>query len=279
MLFDGLEEVRSMLAQAGLTAEGTGETPPLNPWKPHFPTSLAPWPVLRLAAALPTPSRKVHSKGKASTIIKEAEQKGENIKEKKILQAKESSSSSKKNTARRSRPATPRSRASRRRLKNTERNLKRDNQQLSRSEKRLQRDEDTLKSRMASTENKQKELDKSQAQAAKLLGGGGQHVGGRRQRGTQVPNPDDARAMAAREVQDILDEARGKANQDAKKIVIQTIQRVATEHAVENSVSVFNIGSDDIKGRIIGREGRKHPRSRPQRASNSSWTTRRKPSS
>ena len=62
--------------------------------------------------------------------------------------------------------------------------------------------------------------------------------------------------MAAQEVQDILDEARSRANQDAKKVVIQTIQRVATEHAVENSVSVFNIGSDDIKGRIIGREGR-----------------------
>ena len=48
--------------------------------------------------------------------------------------------------------------------------------------------------------------------------------------------------MAAQEVQDILDDARAKANQDAKKVVIQTIQRVATEHAIENSVSVFNIG-------------------------------------
>jgi len=53
-----------------------------------------------------------------------------------------------------------------------------------------------------------------------------------------------------------MEEAKLTANQEAKKIVIQTIQRVATEHAVENSVSVFNIDNDEIKGRIIGREGR-----------------------
>ncbi len=57
-------------------------------------------------------------------------------------------------------------------------------------------------------------------------------------------------------IKDIQDEAKLNASKDAKKIVIQTIQRVATEHAIENAVSVFNIDSDDIKGRIIGREGR-----------------------
>ena len=66
----------------------------------------------------------------------------------------------------------------------------------------------------------------------------------------------EAKVLASSQVQDILEEAKAKANQDAKKIVIQTIQRVATEHSVENSVSVFNIANDDIKGRIIGREGR-----------------------
>ncbi len=52
------------------------------------------------------------------------------------------------------------------------------------------------------------------------------------------------------------EEAKLTANKEAKRIVIQTIQRVATEHAVENSVSVFHIENDDVKGRIIGREGR-----------------------
>jgi ribonuclease Y len=57
-------------------------------------------------------------------------------------------------------------------------------------------------------------------------------------------------------IKDIVEEAKISANQEAKKVVIQTIQRVATEHAIDNSVSVFNIENDEIKGRIIGREGR-----------------------
>ena len=67
---------------------------------------------------------------------------------------------------------------------------------------------------------------------------------------------DEARADAASYINEIMDEAKLNANQQAKKIVIQTIQRVATETAIENSVSVFHIDNDEVKGRIIGREGR-----------------------
>jgi ribonuclease Y len=67
---------------------------------------------------------------------------------------------------------------------------------------------------------------------------------------------ESARTEAMAYVKDIMDEAKAKANKEAKKIVIQTIQRTAAEHAIENTVSVFNIESDDIKGQIIGREGR-----------------------
>jgi ribonuclease Y len=66
----------------------------------------------------------------------------------------------------------------------------------------------------------------------------------------------EAKTDAMSYIKDIVDEAKINANKDAKKIVIQTIQRVATEQAIENSVSVFNIESDELKGRIIGREGR-----------------------
>ena len=65
---------------------------------------------------------------------------------------------------------------------------------------------------------------------------------------------DEAKTKAMVHIQDIMEEAKLTANKEAKKIIIQTIQRVATEHAIENSVSVFNIDSDDVKGRIIGRE-------------------------
>ncbi len=67
---------------------------------------------------------------------------------------------------------------------------------------------------------------------------------------------DEARTDASAHIKDIMEEAKMTATKEAKKIVLQTIQRTATEHAIENCVSVFNIESDDIKGKIIGREGR-----------------------
>ena len=67
---------------------------------------------------------------------------------------------------------------------------------------------------------------------------------------------DEAKTAAAAYINDIMDEAKMTANKEAKKIVVQSIQRVASETAIENSVTVFHIDSDEIKGRIIGREGR-----------------------
>ena len=67
---------------------------------------------------------------------------------------------------------------------------------------------------------------------------------------------DEAKTAAASYINEIMDEAKLNADQEAKKIVIKTIQRVATETAIENSVSVFHIDNDEVKGRIIGREGR-----------------------
>jgi ribonuclease Y len=66
----------------------------------------------------------------------------------------------------------------------------------------------------------------------------------------------EARSKASTLIKEIEDQARVTANKDAKRIVIQTIQRTAAEHAIENSVTVFNLESDEVKGRIIGREGR-----------------------
>ncbi len=67
---------------------------------------------------------------------------------------------------------------------------------------------------------------------------------------------DEAKTAAAAYINDIMDEAKMTANKEAKRIIVQTIQRTATETAIENSVTVFHIDSDEIKGRIIGREGR-----------------------
>src|SRR6202789_1985523 len=67
---------------------------------------------------------------------------------------------------------------------------------------------------------------------------------------------EEARSKAMAQIKDIVDEAKLTATKEAKKIVIQTIQRTATESAIENTVSIFNIENDEMKGRIIGREGR-----------------------
>src|SRR5690606_24634467 len=67
---------------------------------------------------------------------------------------------------------------------------------------------------------------------------------------------EEARTSAMSLIQDTIEEAKLTAQKEAKKIIINTIQRVGTEEAIENCVSVFNIESDDVKGRIIGREGR-----------------------
>src|SRR2546430_17339461 len=67
---------------------------------------------------------------------------------------------------------------------------------------------------------------------------------------------EEARTSAMAHVKDIMEEAKINANKEAKKIIIQSIQRTAAEQAIENAITVFNLESDEIKGQIIGREGR-----------------------
>ncbi len=104
--------------------------------------------------------------------------------------------------------------------------------------------------------SKQEELDRLQAREREIL----EEVAGISQKEAKarlVENlKDEAKSEAQSYINEIMDEAKLNANAQAKKIVIQTIQRVATETAIENSVSVFHIDSDEVKGRIIGREGR-----------------------
>ena len=105
-------------------------------------------------------------------------------------------------------------------------------------------------------QTKQHELDKMQTQErAKLEELSGLSADEAKERLIESLK-DEAKTNAAGYINEIMDEARLNANAQAKKIVIQTIQRVATETAIENSVSVFHIENDEIKGRIIGREGR-----------------------
>lgn len=89
----------------------------------------------------------------------------------------------------------------------------------------------------------------------------------------------EAKADAAAYINETIEEAKMTATKEAKRIIVASIQRVATETAIENAVTVFNIESDEVKGRIIGREGRNIRRWCSPQASKSSWTTRPKRSS
>ena len=105
--------------------------------------------------------------------------------------------------------------------------------------------EQKVQQRFDALENKGKDLDKERVLWSCRKNQ--QHVGREAQEALKEQLLTDAKSIAATQVQDILDDAKQKANYEAK-IVIQTIQRVATEHSVENSVSVFNIKNDDVKG-------------------------------
>lgn len=192
----------------------------------------------------------------ASQILSKAEAQGENIKEKKILQAKEKfiQLKEKHNAELEERSAKVQSREDK--IRNESNHLKKEQDRIKSSENYIKKEKEKVEQRLGALDNKGKELEKNRQKSVELLEQIANMSADDAKSALQEQILQEAKAMASTQVQDILDEAKQKANHDAKKIVIQTIQRVATEHSVENSVSVFNITNDDVKGRIIGREGR-----------------------
>lgn len=200
--------------------------------------------------------QRVVLKGKSTQIIKEAEIEGENIKKDKILQAKEKflklkeeHESAMKEKERRLQSTEDRARA-------REKTLSQKIEEVSRKEKELEKNQQELETRVQAFDLKHQELEKIQekrvAELSKISGMTPEDAKNMLMEALK----DEARTGAMTYIKEITEEAKLNANREAKKIVIQTIQRVATEQAVENAVSVFNIDSDEVKGRIIGREGR-----------------------
>ena len=115
---------------------------------------------------------------------------------------------------------------------------------------------ENLEQQLLLVENKKKEIETLNRQAVEQL----ENISGlsaEQAKERLVENlKEEAKTNALSYINDIMDEAKMTANKEAKRIVINTIQRVATETAIENSVTIFHIDSDEVKGRIIGREGR-----------------------
>src|SRR5690606_10307461 len=142
------------------------------------------------------------------------------------------------------------------RIRQKERDLNQKLEQNSRKHQEYEAMQANLRSQMQIVEAKKQEVDKSLQKHVLAL----EKISGISQEEAKTQLMEnlkaEARTQAQSYIKDIMDEAKLTANKEAKRIVIQTIQRVATEQAVENSVTVFNIENDDIKGRVIGREGR-----------------------
>ncbi len=195
-------------------------------------------------------------RNKKAALLKEAEAEGEMIKKEKILQAKEKFIQLKSEHDKMVNERNQKLAQSEQRAKQLESNLASQQEELNRKIKEQNSVRERLEAQSENLERKKEELDrkiKEQNTRLEQISG----LSSEEAKNILVENmKEEAKTEAMTYVNEVMEEAKMSANKEAKKIVVQTIQRVATEAAIENSVTVFNIESDEVKGRIIGREGR-----------------------
>ena len=195
-------------------------------------------------------------KGKYNEMIEAANKEADVVKEKKLLEVKEKFLNKKSELEKEVQQRNQKIQQSENRLKQREISLNQRQEELGRRKMEVDQSQQRIDNEKKLLSVKQQELEKMQKQEqAKLEELSGLSAEEAKNRLIESLK-DQARLDAASYVNEIMDDAKLNANQQAKKIVIQTIQRVATETAIENSVSVFHIDNDEVKGRIIGREGR-----------------------
>ncbi len=193
---------------------------------------------------------------KSDHIIKDAQAEAEVIKKDKILQAKEKFLQLKAEHEKQINEKNNVINSAENRIKQKESLLTQRLEEAQRKQKELTTLKDNLTNQLELITKKQAELEKAHKQQVEQL----ETISGlsAAEAKSQIIESlkSEAKTEALTYIKDAMDEAKMTANMEAKKVIIETIQRTATEHAVENSVSVFNIENDEIKGRIIGREGR-----------------------
>ena len=193
---------------------------------------------------------------KNERLILDAEEKGEMIKKDKILQAKEKFLQLKSDHEKIINEKNSKILQAENRIKQKETALNQKLEETQRKQKEVQVIKDNLSTQVEIVTKKQSDLEIAHKEAIDQLEAiSGLSAAEAKQQ--IVENlKEEARDEAMNSVREIIEEAKLSANTEAKKIVIETIQRTAAEHAIENTVTVFNIENDEIKGRIIGREGR-----------------------
>ncbi|NBV66996.1 MAG: ribonuclease Y [Flavobacteriia bacterium] len=193
---------------------------------------------------------------KSKQKIKDAEQEAERIKKEKMLQAKENFLKLKEEHETNIKDRERKMQSNEDRIRAKEKTVNQKLDELNRSERDIEKAKSDIQSKSEVLDVKNQELEKIQlkrvAELSKISGMQPEEA----KKTLMDALVDEARTSAMAQIKEISEEAKLNANKEARKIVIQTIQRVATEQAIENAVSVFNIESDEVKGRIIGREGR-----------------------
>ena len=195
-------------------------------------------------------------KGKYNEMIETANKEAQVLKDKKLLEVKEVFLNKKGELEKEVQQRNQRIQQSENRLKQREISLNQRQEELGRRKQEIEQSQQRVDNEKKLLSIKAEELEKMQIKEREKL----EELSGlsaEEAKSRLVESlKDEARADAQSYINEIVDEAKLNANAQAKKIVIQTIQRVATEAAIENSVSVFHIDNDEVKGRIIGREGR-----------------------
>ena len=211
---------------------------------------------LCIGASATLVAQKKMARTRAKQIVSDAEKEAENLKTQKLLEAKEeemriTSEAEKLANQRLSKVQNAEARAKQRELQ-----LNQQQGRDQRAKNELEETKTQLEAQLAMIEDKKADIERMHRSAVETL----EHLSGLSSEEAKEKlvetMKDEAKTAAASYINEIMDEAKLTANKEAKRIVIQSIQRVATETAIENSVTVFHIDSDEIKGRIIGREGR-----------------------
>ena len=194
-------------------------------------------------------------KSRYDKVIKEAENEAEVIKKNKLLEVKEKFLNKKADLEKEVALRNQKIQQAENKLKQREMVLNQKNEELQRKRNENEAIKENLDAQLVIIDKKKEELDMLQAQEReKLEALSGLSAEEAKERLVESLK-EEAKTQAQSYINDIMDDAKLSANREAKRIVIQSIQRVATETAIENSVTVFHIESDEIKGRIIGREG------------------------
>ena len=199
---------------------------------------------------------RVLMKSRYDVVIREAEKESEVMKQKKLLEVKEKFLHLKADLEKQVSARNSKIQSVEAKLKQRELNLNQRQEDLQRKNSEVDAVKENLAAQLELVDKKKQDLEKlHQREIEHLETLSGLSAEEAKERLIESLK-DEAKSEATSYINEIMEEAKMTANKEAKKIVIQSIQRVATETAIENSITVFHIESDEIKGRIIGREGR-----------------------